>query len=86
MNELELKKTKLVKLPSLFEENPNLLEKVLKVEMIKRDGNIDPIMRQMYTKCDCSGDFYWQNEKIEKYDIEILGCDTCENWTIQVTY
>lgn len=50
---LQLKKSKLVKLPSLFEERPNLLEEVFEVELVKKE-TVDSNMRRLYTKCDCS--------------------------------
>lgn len=83
---------KLLWIPSLFKNQPELMETVLDLDITDTKPNYIqpediPILRKLHTKCNCEGGhFYWQSEDIEGNDVEVFSCDCCGNWAMSVTY
>ena len=72
----------------LLEENPSILDEILAMDLKEIDeepGN----MRKLYTNCDCNpeeGNFYWEHTQLANHSVEIMACENCGNWTLEVHY
>lgn len=88
VNGMKLVLEKLTWLPSFFEDEPHLLEEVLKKDITEvNEFGGEENLRKFHTKCNCKdGAFYWQEEKINNKDVEIFACETCKQWSMSVTY
>ncbi|QHW35816.1 hypothetical protein GZH47_33530 (plasmid) [Paenibacillus rhizovicinus] len=84
---LQAEKLKFV--PELFQERPDLMEEVLKIDVSEDHvgTKTNPEMARFYTKCGCTtGAGYWVDTAIDSKEIELFVCGNCGTWSMSVTY